>query len=357
VGVAEYQLRLKDKSGVLVAVFVRDNLASMTITRRVNGPATHEISIDATDDTRAELFEVDGQLELWRRPPGEAWSKEYEGLHRVGRWSMDDAGKVIFATTGAGYQSLLSRRIIAATAGSAGAEKSGPAETVLKAYCNEQAGPGASADRQIAGLSIQADGGGGATISIARSYRNLLEVCQEIAAVGGGDFDVVGVGPALFEVRWYTGQRGDDHRLSGPDPVVFSTEYGNMGAPVLTESSAVASAVLVAGQGAGASRTWEWRPASLPTGLDRIEVFRDARDSDISAVLQARGDAELEAGRASSKLQFKVLQTPASLYGVHYGLGDLVSARYLGHEVDLKLVKVTLRMGAPDSIDAEWLDV
>lgn len=348
-----YQIRLKSKAGAPVAVFTHENLTRLTTKRVVNGVGTHSLTIDATNDDRCDLFAVDGQVEVWRRPPGQDWYLEYEGFHRDGEYGEDDDGKEIFTSTGVGYQDLLGRRAIVEYAGSAGAAKSAPAETVIKAYVTEQIGASAPAADRVTGLTVQADAGSGNSIAITRPYRNLLEVCQEIARVGGGDFDVVGTGAGTWEFRWYDGQRGTDRRST----IVFSTGYGNMRDPKLAKLASRGNVVLVLGQGEGEERTWVWRPASgAPTGIDRRVIVRDARDTNDAATLQGRGDAELDRYRARSELSFSVVQTSAYLYGVHYGLGDLVSAHYRDADYDLKIVGVTLKLGDPDEIALEFED-
>jgi hypothetical protein len=341
----EYQIKLALADGSPAHRFTREQIDRLTYTRTVNGVASHELAIDITLTDRSDLFEEDGQIEVWRKPAGGSWYLDYEGFHRGGgRYEVGKDGERLFTSTGVGYVDLLARRRVAAYAGSSETAKSGAAETVLKAFVLEQAGASAAADRRITQLSIEADGADGETVSIQRSYRGLLEVCQEIAAIGGGDFDVVGTGANTYELRWYAGQRGTDRRTT----VVFSTEYGNMGSPKLARKPAVGNAVLVAGQGEGDARTWVWRPALLPTGMNRREVYRDARDSDTTAVLQARGDEELRSLRAVDELTFEVLQTPASVYGTHYGWGDLVTAQFLGLSLELQITSVTVTVQGDD---------
>lgn len=351
---SSYQVRLKDKSGDLVAVFTQDNLLRLRVTHQINAVHSHDLSIDATADDRCDLFETDGQVEVWRRPPGEDWYLEYEGFHRKPEWTRDISGRETFTSYGVGYQDLLARRIVAGYAGSSETDKSGAAETVAKEFVDEQIVSATDTDRQIANFAVEADAAQGDTVSIQRSYRNLLEVLQEIAAIGGGDFDVVGDGSGGWEFRWYDGQRGTDRRSS----LTFSTGYGNMQRPTLTLIPATANAVLVLGQGQGDARTWEWRPPSnAPTGQDRYEVARDARDTDTTATLQARGDAVLDELQAVNRLTFRVVQTAGATYGVDYVCGDLIRARYRSTNYDLKIVRATLTMAAHDDILLEFENV
>jgi len=349
-----WQVILKDKAGDRVALFSDQELLSLGIHKRVGKVGTFELSIDATIDDRCDLFEVDGQVEVWRRIPGYDWYKEFEGFHRISGFEMASDGKETFTSSGVNYKDLLSRRVIAEYAGSSGATKSGAAETVIKEFVDEQIGPSAPAGDQVSGLTIEADGAGGDAVSISRSYRNLMEVCQEIAAIGGGDFDVVGNGDGAWQFKWYDGQLGTDRRTT----IVFATGFGNMENPRLTKYPATANYVLVAGQGEGTDRQWEERPTSgAPTGIDRRTVFRDARDTSDSSTQQARGDAELDAGKASNELTFGVIQTERYQYGEHYELGDLVTARYRDTSYDLKITGVHIQMGSPDQIILEFESV
>lgn len=354
---ATWELRLKSAAGATVAIF--DRWLEFTCTRTVNAPATYALHLDGAD-SRVALFALDGQLEAWRSDAanGIAWYKELEAFH-VNRKRWHDAGGAShFLSSGKGYQDLLERTIVYATSGSAESAKSDKAETVIKAYIDEQAGPGAGA-RARSGLAIQADGATGNTISLQRSYRNLLAVCQDIAAVGGGDFDVIGTGAAAFEFRWYLGQRGTDRTAT----VVFALERGNMAEPVLEEKRAqVINAALVGGQGEGASRDLDWREDAVSIALstwNRRERFVDAREvpqGDATA-LENKGDAVLAESAATESLSFRVLQTPGCLYGRDYFLGDLVTARYADTSFAKKVQSVEMTVNPNgETIDVHLID-
>ena len=492
---AAWQAQLRSAAGARIATFTDQEILGLHIKKDVYGVGMYDLSLDATVDTRGDLFEVDGQVEIWRRPPGEAWYLEFEGLHQNARWVMDRDGKETFTSFGVDYKDILARRVVSAYAGSPQARKAGVAETVLKQYVTENcivehvvnggfesgdppaswagtnavlasyAGSthsglaamsvavtadngyggqtidvltdtaymtfsgwslrsaaghqtrfrvydvdnaayiyegvfadnaawtqdttafaipagctqvivecavetngetgyfddvsltvlGADLDDAIPELSIEADGAGGNAVSISRPYRNLLEVCQEIIAQNGeGAFDIVSVGDALWELRWYDVQRGTDRTAS----VLFATGYGNMVNPVLDEKVSTGNVVLVIGSGVESHRDWETRPAAAaPTGMDRRKVVRDARDEDEVAVYQARGDALLFERKADNFLRFDVLQTATSQYGVHYFLGDKVSARYRDTDFVQKIVGVDITLAKPDVIRLEFEDV
>lgn len=348
---ALYQVRLKDVSGNMQAIFTQDNLLGLRLVRRVNWPSTHEIILPGTDP-RCDMFEIDGRVEVWRKLPDTEWALEYEGFHRDAEWRQDADGAETFTSRGTSYLSILARRVIAEYSGTERSKKSGPAETVAKAFVTEQIVSPTIAERAIPGFTVESDGGRGNTITIQRSYRNLLEVLQEIARIGGGDFDVVFTDTG-WEFRWYDGQRGTDRR----GQIIFSTSFGNMIEPRLTLASPSVTAVLVAGGGEGTSRMWMWRPATPPSGLSRVEIVRDARDTEDQSVLIARGDAELEDARGKGILEFKVLQTHGAQYGRDYFLGDLVTAVYRGVIYELKIVEVDIELGAPDEITVRFEEI
>lgn len=339
-----WQLRLKSAAGAYVAII--DDWRGFAFTSRVNAVGAWTLQIDAYDSDVSEI-ELDGQIEFWWRDQarGIAWRSEFAGLVRDIAYYLTETGEMVCEVSGRGYNDLLDRRIVAAAAGSANGTKSGKAETILKAWVNEQAGPGAGA-RAITGLSIQADAAGGNTIAIAAAYDNLLALAQDVAAIGGGDFAVVGTGAALWEFRWYAGQFGTDRHLT----VVFNVGNGNMANPRLSVSRHnEVNAVLVAGQGEGAARTTTWRTDATriaESPINRREMFRDARQEATSGGLENLGDIRLEEGRPKKELTFDIVQTEGCTYGVHYALGDLVSAEFMEARVTKKVVAVTITVNA-----------
>ncbi len=332
-----WQIRLKAADGSLAAIV--DAYAGFAFTRRVNNRGSFALRLSAAASASA-LFELDSQVEFWRRDvdAGIAWYVEFEGLHRDEHRYFTDDDAYIYESLGVGYADLLARAIVNAAAGSAEAAKSGAAETIAKAFVSEQL-----VDRlAFSGFTVEADGAAGPTISKACAYRNLLEVVQEIAAVGGGDFAVVGTGAGAFEFRWYDGQLGTDRR----DTVIFALERGNMRrADLRVVRSDEVNVVIVGGQGQGADRvittaTDAGRVAASP--WNRREVFAPMTNTDDTDVYATTADEGLEAGRPKRTLTFEVLQTPGCVYGRDYFLGDIVTVRFAGEDAAKKLVAVTV---------------
>jgi len=341
---ATWQIRLKNMAGALVAII--DDYESLSLLRRVNGMGAYALRMNGNDE-KCGLFELDGQIEFWRRDAanGIDWYKEFEAFHRTPAWHFSPEDKLVFESTGPGYAELLARRVVQDKTGTAEATKAGVAETIVKAFVNEQCGPGAGARAQ-AGLAIQADAATGNVIRLARPFRYVLEVAQEAADIGGGDFAVVGTGAATFEFRWYDGQLGTDRSST----VIFALERGNMAEPELcVDRLNEVTAVLVGGQGSESDRETLWRTDAAriaESTWNRREQFINDSNEPVIAGLQDKGDVALEAGRPKNPLTFKPLQTPACLYGLHYFLGDLVMARFLTVETKKKMVEVRFTIDA-----------
>jgi len=343
-----WQVRVKGGDGALAALLTgeRGGFAGFSFMRNVNSAGAFALyMMRRADETttefidRTDLFELDGQIEFRRRWPeqGVNWQMEFEGLVRSREWYVNENNVLMFAASGRGYLDLLHRRHIDAASGSPEAAKTGPAETIAKAYVTEQAGSGAAAARQITGLSVQADGAAGSTVHITAPYKNLLGTLREIARLGDGDFDVVGTGAATYEFRWYDGQRGTDRSST----VEFSYERGNMGAPRLTRARHdEINAVLVAGQGHASDRETVWRTTDTlidDSTWNRIEGFKDQRDEPNTDGLNDAGDVVLDEHKPRAVLSFEPLQTPGMLLGKHYFFGDKVAVQFLEYSATQKV--------------------
>lgn len=343
-----WQVWIRNQEGARTANFTFEQQGGMGFdyTRRVNSPGAYGLRFvkKATESLAAfrarviDHFVLDAQAEFsWRWPEQDIdWHTDGTFFHRTGLRRYNAKGALVYESGGRGYVDLLNRAIIDEFAGSAGAIKEGPAETVLKEFVNEQLGPGAGA-RAMPGLTIQADAGGGNNVRFSSPHRNVLQIAQEIAKIGGGDFDVVRTGVAAWEFRWYEGQRGADRSAT----VLFNIARGNMATPQLTEARHnETTRIIVGGQGEGSDREIvrvedAVRVAASP--WNAIERWRDARQEPDAAGLADMGGEWLEEGKPTDALTFKPLQVPGTLLDKHYWFGDLVRAEMLEVAVTKKV--------------------
>jgi len=322
----------------------------------VNGVGAFAMTMDAKAPKLADV-EQDGQVEFWWRDDEYSidWRKEFEGFMRAKHHNYSAEKGHQVTITGYSYNDLLRRAIVDAAAGSAAANKDGVAETVIKAYVNENIGPGAGA-RARSGLTIEADGANGNSDHWTEPSKNLLDVCQRIARIGGGDFAIVGNGTAAFQFKWYDGQYGTDRRST----VIFSIERGNLDNVQWDEWGDDTNAVMILGQGRQDDRYRTWYTDATriaETTWNRHEAARDCRDVADTDVYQSRADEWLEEGRPKQNVQLEVVQLPGCAYGKHYFLGDLVTMHLGGTDYDKKMVAVTFKTDTKGTkIIPEWED-
>ncbi len=346
---AVYQLRTYTSAGVLTAVVT--DFISLSYVKGVNEPGALSFVLNATHWAIDHLT-LDAQVEVWRRDldAGIDWYCDFYGLWRGEERAANSDGISYYTATCPGQLSLLARMIVAYYANTTGRNSfsAAPAETIAKALVQYNAtssgttGDGRLRDVTLSGISVQADAASGPSIDYACAWRNLLTALQEIAQVGGGDFDLVKTGAATWEFRWYDGQLGTDRSAT----VTFALQYGNMANPKLIRSSAEERTVaIVGGQGEETSRNVTVRTGANYSASNSVEVFVDARELTLTASLDAKGDRELDTYQRRDVLSFDVLQVPSTLYGLHYGLGDLVTGYYQGVTATKVIQRVTVEVG------------
>lgn len=359
-----YQIVLRNQAGAQVALLT--DWRSLIYSLRLNDVGSYTLEINGDIDV-VSSFVVDGQLEIRRRDqdasPAIEWYTDFAGFHRTEGRRHDEIGASIYTSSGVDYKHLLNRRAILFRDTTTGAQKTGPGETVMKAYVDENAGPGAIAPpRVFAGvfpsLTIQADGGAGVVWEGNKPYRPLLATLREIADATGVDFDLVGTAPATFQFQAKAEPLGLDRTTTGLDPVtglnaagnapvVFSLDYDNMAVPAYTlHRIQEVTAAIVLGQGGEGNRVLVERTSADITASpwNRLEAVKNANQDEDAVALNARGDAFLQELQARETFTFAALQVPGTLYGRDYFIGDRVTARYQTIERNLQIVGVEVRV-------------
>jgi len=369
VPIASYEIRLKDQGGNKVAIF--DDWWHLSQYKRVDTPSSAHLRINGLD-SRVSLFEIDGQIEIWRRIMGFTdWYLEYEGFIRRINRTTDEEGKKVFAVSSLGYMDLVDRRIIAYMAGHAKSEKDTDAETSMKEFVEENCGTSATVvngrilEGEIAGLAIEADSALGGNWAGKRSYKNLLGVLQEISTSNSIDFDVTGTGAATYEFKTYDPQLGDDRsrtglntrglNSSGNAPVVFALARGNMKVPNYEEDRlSEKNVAIVMGQGQE-----DEREISIEIDQDAVDISpinqrettRDARQQTTTNELETIGTSVVDERGAKENFSFGAIQVKSTIYGVHYFIGDIVTADYDSITRHKKLVGIDIVVDSPETAE------
>lgn len=359
---ARYQIRLQNTQGVTQAIF--DDFRSLDYELRTNDFDTCTLSLDG-DDSRVDLFTLDSIIQIWRKPDGAAPYVDAEFFHRTGSPQETETGLHIFTSYSRGFVDLLHRREILYTGTTAYTQKAGSGEGVMKDYVRENAGVDANSPLRKAngvttGLSIQPDLDQGTIWRGSRGMRNLLDVLQEIALASGVDFNIIrqndtGV-PEFVFVTGYP-QLGADLSTT----IMFDTRLGNMIAPTYTKSrTEEANVVAVLGKGDNTSKIVivSESPATTDSPWNRIEVSQDGSAQTTVEELFTIGEQELVKLGAKESFTFQALQTDNCQYGVHYRLGDKVTAQFKNILAIKKLTRVHITVDpGRETIQTEFADV
>lgn len=359
---ARYVVRLYSATtGLLVAII--DNFRFLNIERYTNSYDIVTLGLDGNDPV-CDLFTLDSIIEVWRRVDriGSDWYCESTALHRTAQHELTEGKLSIFTSYSRGLLDLLRRRILAYYANTAQTLKSGPGETVIKEFVNENAGPAAGgATTRLAigltpGLTIEASAGLGTVWSGSRSWLNLLETIQEVGALTSVDFTIERADNTSLNLIFKTffPQQGTDRSAT----LVFSPTLGNMVGPSYTLSrTEEVTRVIVLGQGQDNARASVVRQSADITDsvFNIIETSIDARNQTTIAGLQTAGDLHLLKSRKQASFTFNVLQIGAVQYGADYFLGDIVTAGFgvISEVRKITAVKISLSEGR-ESISMEF---
>ena len=241
-----------------------DSYSSFIWTERYYKCGDFEIECAATDKARA-LF-----------VPNRYVCRE--GLSSVGViedvvLSRDKTGADSMLVSGRFLPSILARRIIAQQT-----TVSGKVSDCVNKIITENAITPTDSARKIPGLKL-------GSYSIATTMNKqwtgtgLLDAIIGVCESYGCGFDIVLDGGNNFVFTLYEGVDRSFDQTANPY-VVFSEDNDNLFSSDYEEDySAIATDVLVAGEGDGLDRKMTWARRSSNSGLARREVFKDARNA------------------------------------------------------------------------------
>ena len=362
------------------------------------------------------VFEVDRRIEVWRSPDtGHPLRREQIYFLRKPRiYTRDSDDFQIIELFGRSPVDLLGRRIIVQAAGSLFTSKTGTIDDIMKAFVREQMLYGEAADEN--GMQdndraypqgeffVQPDLSLGPSVSVSYSDRNVLEVLRELKDMSFQKnkesianpriyFDVVPASVSLFSIfvlmesgiiiedEWGADVLDEESILSttkynglsfqtfadlyGTDRttgVVFSAENGNLEAPDYQKTHLEeVNAVIVKGFGRGDSRQTEIVTDGERIGAsrwNRCEAFLDASSEPDQSNLADLGRAALWKGEPVEEVTAIFLSvpqsgnSPRSLYGLDWDLGDLLPVEYAGQsfDVEVAIVYVSLNENGEERI-------
>lgn len=345
-----------------------DDFASLAYVKRVNDLGSFALAV-GPENFDVTFAKLDGRVVVWRKPKDGARAIDFAGFIR-GVSQQHIGGRDLVVMTGPGYSDLLKRRVVAYPAVTAESRKADQADDMMKEVVDENLGASAPAGRDITGLgfSVQADVSAGTIVRGEFAYRNVLDTLKGISDasrdIPGTQtfFGVVPIGSGWeMEFRTNVPQWGLDHAApaGAHGPVTFSLEYGNMANPRLEwDRHDEVTVVYGGGSGEGLSRPVidvadDVRRNESP--LNRREAFHDVSEASTTLELIDGANARLDEGRIKRRFTFDVVEVPSTVYGLHWGFGDVVTAVYAGEQWDLHVAAVEVRVeGAVERVDPRF---
>lgn len=325
-----------------------DKYESALPTHRFHGIGEVEIRINRHMEHVDKLLE--GNLLIFGARPGQTrLNKVFIIRHR--EIELNESGKASenWLIKGLALKSVVSQRITMPPAHTAYDNKQGTAEEVMKHYVNMNAVNPVDPDRKIHELIIADNLNRGEVISRQSRFKNLAEELAEISIVTGLGWDVfldIQLKKWVFDVIESRNVTTD--QAVNP-PVIFSPQFESIQSLQYVESKLnYKNMAYVAGQGEGTAR--RVIKIGADTGLNRHEIFIDARDieetvevevtgpggekstqtqprpeADIIRDLNNRGNQQLQELMQEIYLEGQILSNSPFKYEKHYDLGDVVT--------------------------------
>lgn len=264
-------------------------------------------------------------------------------------YTLDEAGKEneVLAVSGRSLGGMFEERIALPPGGSAYDSQSGPAETVMKYYVDQNAGPSAAAARQIPNLEIAADLARGDTVYYAARYQQIAQILNEIALKAGYGWEITynsTTNKYSFDVIPPV-----DNTEGSSDPVYFDVAFETIiKNRILSSQLDKKTYAYIGGEGEGTGRTIEetYLSASEPTGLDRKELFVDAGNISSSDDLAARGEYELLQTEEEDIIELDYNTVGPFNYLDDFDMGSIVTVRNQSwaYQADVKIIGVTVEL-------------
>ena len=389
-----YQVIVRDHAGAKVTTFIgrglrglkRGGMQSFSYRKRLRTAGAFTIQVQGYDE-RVEMLALDYFFEFWRRDPQiplahiatlplymrdplmGGWYLDFCGFLRTEpEYTLTADGTYTATLRGRGLNDLFSSEPITYPKNSTQAAKTGAAETVAKAYVNENIGPGAGLDaegnsRVRQGLTVEATAGTGAAWEGDRANKLLSEVLSELGNFAPGDYNLVYQQNAAMEFQWRDMRWGLD-RTDGNGvnvPIIFSARLNNIGQ--ITSSRSYlndVNVVNVLGQGVGDNnkvRAVSGASLALSPWSRRAITIED-RNAVEDTAMDNLGYAELNARTTTSEIDVQVLQSAGVRYGPDpsgtrglWDYGDFITVEdtVTGRQVNKKIVGVTVSLSSANN--------
>jgi len=238
--------------------------------------------------------------------------------------STEDNERLI--VKGQQLKTYLGRRITIPPTGRAQDYKNDYVENIMKHYVEANCVNPVDTKRKIDRLRIAPVESRGIKTQYQTRFKNLAEELEKLSLISGLGWDVyLDLKNKEFVFDVFEG-RDLTAAQSVLPPAIFSVDYDNISSQKLIESAmGYKNTGYVGGQGEGIDRTIQVVGEDAQ-GLERYEVFIDARDIEDSGDLSERGLQKLEELKEVMTFDNEILTQSNLVYEEDYNLGDLVTA-------------------------------
>ena len=379
---ATYELWLTDDSGQ--RMFPLKKYLNFAYTRSAFYLSTLQIQFGFKEwiDMVQPFFRPDWRIEVWRSP-AYGYPMRPEDVYMLRKpevYTRDEDGVQTLMLRGRNGMDLLRRRHVIQYTDTQYTTKTDYIDDMMKEIVREQMLYGSCLD--YAGVSdndrafpqgefsVQDDLSIGPNTKLAFADRNVLDLMRELMDLsvnlnytlstnrkiyfGVIPVSLAGSTATLAEPNAKIGYQfqtfADLRGVDRTDGVEFSVENGNLKTPTYIESHFdEMNAVYVKGQGLDSARaTLEVENLSLikKSRWNRCEGVRTATFEDDASGLQGEADVALGEGRPIFNLDSVFLNspgsknTPRSLYGIDWDMGDLLPVSYAGKQFNIEVVNV-----------------
>lgn len=353
--VTDLIVEVRDSSLARVGQILPTDLVGFTAVLRFCKVGTWEIPLHATN-AMADALRAPGAGIIVTGPNGVLFSGPTTGATKsqtqenpLGEWLIKGVTDEVVLGERLAYPTPSTADVAAQV--DAYDTRTGVASTIMLGYVNANIGPSAPTARKIAALSLAADPAVGSTITGNARFQTLGGLLTSLATIDGLGFGIKQVASALQFSVFQPTDRSAYIRMDVDNNMLSKSEY--------TYQAPEATRVIVAGQGDGADRTLLERSSTTSTTAEtawgrRIEVFKDSRNTSVTAELQQAGDEILtDKGKTLEAISVSPSDDTTMAYGVDWDLGDKVSVvagtttiALIVTEVGIKISDDGVRIGA-----------
>lgn len=347
--VEDLVVEVRDRNLDRIGVIVPQDLVGATFVIRYNNVGTWSLTLPY-GNRLGELLRLPGYGIVVTGPEGETIISgptltaklEQTQDNTEGTWQIEGASDDIYLAERLAYPTPTTADVTAQTSGYD--IRTGAAETVIKAYVNANMGSAAPVERLIPYLEIETDQARGATVYASARFDNIQEFIYDLAQVGGIGYQLRQTNGTLEFSVFVPQDRSDLIRMDIQNRKLSSSTY--------SYGTAKVTRAIVAGRGEAENRIFVERSNSDSLNAEvqwnrRIEVFKDARQSEDTNELNTAGDELLaDLGKTIVEMSVTPSDDQTMVYGTDWFLGDRVTVVANDIESTAVVTEVGIQIGS-----------